>query len=128
MLRESVYTYDIKNPPGATVHALRKQKYDISMRQLADKCDPPLDHTTIRRLENNNGFTKHTLEKVAKALDVKESLLFYPPKVVEVFANLPPKLQEEVLALTEQEIIRITKKAIESLFHKTSNRVRRKHR
>lgn len=65
--RPSVYTYDITEPPGSTIHHLRSDVLDISQRALADECRPPLDHTTVRRLENNKGFTYDTLDRLANA-------------------------------------------------------------
>jgi transcriptional regulator with XRE-family HTH domain len=77
MKRPSVYVYDVKEPPGANVYRLRTAR-DWSMRTLAEKCVPPLEHTTIRRVEQNDGFTQDTLERVAKALGVQLYELFLP--------------------------------------------------
>lgn len=77
MQRPSVYPYTIKDPPGVNVHRLREAK-GLSMRELAQKCRPPLDHTTIRRIERNEGFTKDSLERVAKTLGVRVIDLFCP--------------------------------------------------
>ena len=77
MQRPSVYHYQITEPPGVNVHRLRETK-GWPMRELAQRCRPPLDHTTIRRLEYNNGYTQDTLERVAKALGVRVVDLFCP--------------------------------------------------
>lgn len=77
MQRPSVYPYTITEPPGVNVHRLRETK-GLSMRELAQKCQPPLDHTTIRRIERNEGFTKDSLERVAKTLGVRVIDLFCP--------------------------------------------------
>lgn len=53
------------------------------MRGLADRCHPPLDHTTIRRLEHNMGYTQDTVERVAKALGVEPNTLFLPHELAE---------------------------------------------
>lgn len=87
MQRPSVYTYDVKDPPGVNVHRLRGA-YGWSMRQLADKCRPALEHTTIRRLEHNLGYTQDTLERVAKALGVQVYELFLPPELTD-WPHLP---------------------------------------
>ena len=75
MQRPSVYTYGITEPPGANVYYFRN-KAGWSMRELAAMCKPPLEHTTIRRIENNLGYTQDTLEKIAKALGVTVVTLF----------------------------------------------------
>lgn len=77
MKRSSVYPYTNTDVPGFNIHRLRNE-YGWSMRELASKCRPSLDHTTIRRLEYNEGYTQDTLERVAKALDVAVSELFCP--------------------------------------------------
>ena len=83
MQRPSVYPYTIKDAPGVNINRLRVAM-GWSMRELADKCHPPLDHTTIRRLEHNKGFTQDTIERVAKALKVPNwQDLFLPPELAE---------------------------------------------
>ncbi len=77
MQRPSVYSYTIKEPPGVNVHRLRNER-GWSLRDLADKCRPPLDHSTIRRIERNEGFTHDCLKRVARALDVTVPELFCP--------------------------------------------------
>lgn len=88
MQRPSVYTYTIEAPPGVNVHRLRNA-IGWSMRQLADHCHPALDHTTVRRLEHNEGYTQDTLERIAaalgKGLGVKLMVadLFLPPELAD---------------------------------------------
>lgn len=89
MQRPSVYPYAVKEPPGIHVHRIRNA-LGLSQRALADKCHPALDHTTIRRLENNNGYTQDTLERVAKALGVRVFELFLPPELSD-WPSLPEK-------------------------------------
>lgn len=69
-----------RDPPGCNVHRMRLQ-LKLSQRALADKCKPALDHTTIRRLELNLGYTQDTLERVAKALGVDVPTLFLPTEL-----------------------------------------------
>lgn len=89
MQRPPVYDYTITKPPGVNVHRLRSEILDWSQRTLADKCHPPLDHTTIRRVEQNEGFTQDTLERVANAFT---RALGYPITVADLF--LPPELTD----------------------------------
>ncbi len=85
------------------------------MRELASRClkksGEPLNHTTIRRLENNNGFTHDTVKLVAEALGVKPEILFYSPRAAAVLANMSLKAQGEVLALAEDQVVRALKTA-----------------
>lgn len=90
MQRPSVYPYTIKEPPGINVHRLRNA-LGWSMRELAEKCQPPLDHTTVRRLEHNDGFTQDTIERIAKALKVPRwQDLFLPPELAD-WTHLPER-------------------------------------
>lgn len=75
MKRPSAYTYDVDDPPGVNIHRLRNKR-DWSQRNLADKCHPPLNHTTVHRLEHNKSFTHDCLKRVAIALDVTVLELF----------------------------------------------------
>ncbi len=90
MQRPSVYPYTINEPPGINVHRLR-QTYGWSMRELADKCHPPLDHTTVRRLENNKGFTQDTIERIAKALKVPRWQDLFLPLELADWPHLPER-------------------------------------
>jgi len=90
MQRASVYPYNITEPPGVNVHRLRNA-LGWSMRELADKCHPALDHTTVRRLERNEGFTQDTIERIAKALKVPRwQDLFLPPELAD-WSYLPER-------------------------------------
>lgn len=77
MQRPSAYPYTIKEPPGVNVHRLRTA-LGWDMRELAKKCKPPLDHSTIRRIERNESYTRDSLERVGKALGVTVKDLFCP--------------------------------------------------
>ena len=91
MQRPSVYKYTVTDPPGVNVHRLRNA-LGLSQRALAEKCHPTIEHTTIRRLENNLGFTQDTLERVAKAIGVQVYELFLPPALAE-WPSLPREAQ-----------------------------------
>lgn len=104
MQRPSVYAYTVTEPPGVNVHRLRNQR-GLSQRALADRCNPALDHTTIRRLEHNIGYTQDTLERVAKALGVTVPELFLPPDLAglvklpdDVRARLAETINDAVIA------------------------------
>jgi transcriptional regulator with XRE-family HTH domain len=106
MRRSPVYQHIKTDPPGETVYQLRIER-DISQRDLADKCSPRLNHTTIRRLENNLGFKKNTIDRVAKAFDIYPRLLFYPPEIAKRLAGRPIKYQQKILAKLEMRFAHI---------------------
>lgn len=80
--------------PGFNVHRHRS-RLKLSQRALAEKCRPALDHTTIRRLELNRGYTQDTLDRVAHALGVSIQDLFLPPELSE-WAELPQKSRQRI--------------------------------
>lgn len=94
MQRPSVYPYTNKEPPGVNVHRVRVA-LGLSIRALADKCCPPLDHSTIRRVEHNLGYTQDTLERVAKALGVNVYELFLPPELAD-WSTLPKSVRQRL--------------------------------
>ena len=112
MKRESVYPYTEKEAPGVNVHKLRVEM-GLSQRALGDKCRPPLDHTTIRRLENNKGYTQDTLERVARALRLERYQdLFLPPELFE-YTHLSPQAKERIAAaITDAAVAERYKKKI----------------
>ena len=111
MRRRPVYPHTKTDLPGETVYQLRIE-LEQSQRALADKCNPRVNHTTIRRLENNLGFKKNTLDRVAKALDVHPVLLFYPPEVAKRLARFPIERQRQFLARAARQLIFVTRKYI----------------
>lgn len=94
MKRDSVYPYEITDAPGANIHRLRVEK-DWSLRELSSRCNPPLDHSTVARLEKNRGATMDTIERVAAALGVQPSDLWLPPEIFE-YSRLPDEKKKKV--------------------------------
>lgn len=72
----------VDEPPGRNVRHFRLRQ-GLSQRGLAELCHPALDNTTIWRLENNNGYTQDTLERVAQALGIKVEALFLPLELAD---------------------------------------------
>lgn len=97
MQREPVYAYENTDPPGYNIHRLRRAA-DLSQRALGDSCIPALDHTTIRRVENNKGYTQDTLERIAVALSkrigakIEVQDLFLPRELAD-WPTLPEKVR-----------------------------------
>ena len=103
MQRPSVYLYTITEPPGVNVNRLRNA-LGWPMRELAARCHPVVDHTTIRRLEHNDGFTQDTVERVAKALAVtKWQDLFLPPELAMAGWSFLTKRDQSRLAKFVQD-------------------------
>lgn len=94
--RPPVYTYAETAPPGATIHKLREAN-DWSQRYLGERCEPPMDHTAIQRIERNKGYTRNSLERVAAALGVQVHTLFLPPELLP-YASLPPEIKQRIAA------------------------------
>ena len=66
--------------PGDNIRKRRKEA-GLSMRALAEKCNPALDHTTVRRIELGQGFTQDTLERIAVALNCDMTDFFLPDEL-----------------------------------------------
>ncbi|MEJ1355721.1 MAG: helix-turn-helix domain-containing protein [Candidatus Sedimenticola sp. (ex Thyasira tokunagai)] len=94
MQRQSTYPYTETESPGAVIHHLRNEA-GLSQRGLADRCNPPLDHTTIRRIEHNEGYTKDSLERIAVALSVTVADLFLPSALAQ-YPSLPAEARERI--------------------------------
>lgn len=86
--------------PGSNVRRLR-EACEWTLRALADATHPPLDHTTVFRLEANNGYTQDTLERIASALSrglgrtISVAELFLPPELSD-WPILPAKAQARI--------------------------------
>ena len=83
-----------ETPPGGNIYRLRLE-HGLSLRALAEKCVPELDHTTIRRIERNEGYTQDTLERVAKVFNVTVQDLFLPQQL-EQWPSLNAQTQERI--------------------------------
>lgn len=97
MQRKSVYPYTLTDPPGVNIRALRLAR-DWSQRTLADRCDPPMDHTAVQRMERNKHYTSNSLRRVAAALGVRVQDLFLPPEIVQ-YARLTDDRRRRIAAL-----------------------------
>ena len=63
--------------PGDRIRALRKRA-GFTVREIAVECDPPMDFSTVARIENNNGYTSSTLMRLATAIDCEVWDFFLP--------------------------------------------------
>lgn len=94
-------------PPGVNIRRLREAA-GLSLRGLAALCDVPsdartLDHTTIRRLERNEGYTQDSLTRIAAALTkalathISVPDLFLPPELFD-WRELPEEARARIAA------------------------------
>ena len=81
-------------PPGKRIRELR-QKSGYSLREFASRCNPPMDYTTIGRIERNMGYTGDSLERFAAVLGCEVSDFFLPDKLAR-YAELPEQMKDRV--------------------------------
>lgn len=94
MKRESVYPYTVTAPPGANIHRLRKAR-DLTLRELAKACKPPLTFPACSRIEKNMGYTQDSLQRIAGALRVNIADLFLPPELA-LLPLLPHAVRDRI--------------------------------
>ncbi|PJE79647.1 hypothetical protein CI610_01361 [invertebrate metagenome] len=63
--------------PGKRIRKLRKEA-GLSLRDLAELCDPPIDFTTVGRIERDMGYTSDSLKRICSVLKCEVSDLFLP--------------------------------------------------
>ncbi len=63
--------------PGDRIRALRK-KAGLTVREIALECDPPMDFSTVARIENNKGYTCCTLMRLAEVVGCEVWDFFLP--------------------------------------------------
>lgn len=80
--------------PGKRIRELR-QKSGLSLREFASRCNPPMDYTTVGRIERNMGYTGDSLERFADVLGCEVSDFFLPDQLA-AFAELPADMQNDV--------------------------------
>jgi len=86
--------------PGATIFNMR-ESLGLSQRKFAMECRPELDHTTIRRVELNQGYTQDTLERLAATFSrllqrkVRVEDFFLPPGLAK-YAELPSDVKARI--------------------------------
>lgn len=86
-------------PPGSTIRWLRKQR-GWSQLQLGEACEPPLDPTSIGRIEKNESYTSDSLGRIARALKVSEEQLFLPVSLMP-YATLDDAGRERVESMLQ---------------------------
>lgn len=80
--------------PGDRIREIRKAK-GYTLRSMAENCNPPIDYTTIGRIEKNIGYTKDSLERFAAVLGCTVSDFFLYDDL-KGFTELPDDLRKDV--------------------------------
>ena len=80
--------------PGKRIRELRKQA-GYSLRDFASQCNPPMDYTTVGRIERNMGYTGDSLERFAAVLNCEVSDFFLPDSLAR-FTELPQEMRDRV--------------------------------
>jgi len=100
MENKAPYNTEADQPPGINIRRLRKEQ-ELSLRELGSRCIPELVHTTIRRVENNDGWTRDTIMRLAKALGIKNYTdLFLPPELF-AYSYLDTEAKERVANMVQ---------------------------
>lgn len=112
-MSKSPYPYLEKDPPGATIHALRVAK-GWTIENLASRCEAiagkPFNVSTISRVERNLSYTQHTLRIIADALGVPLKTLLTPPELLNIppeinaLLSLPASVKDPVLAVARYAV------------------------
>lgn len=89
--------------PGDRIRELRKAK-GFTLRSMAENCDPPMDYTSIGRIEKNIGYTKDSLERFATVLGCNVSDFFLYDEL-KGFTDLPDDLKKDVAKHIQHLII-----------------------
>lgn len=89
--------------PGDRIRELRKAK-GFTLRSMAENCNPPMDYTSIGRIEKNIGYTKDSLERFATVLGCNVSDFFLYDEL-KGFTELPEDLKQNVAKHIQHLII-----------------------
>jgi hypothetical protein len=85
--RKSVYTNINLESPGSHIFWVRDHLLNMSQRDLASECIPPMNHTTIQRIEAGGSYRKDTLDKISATFsrlldrEVTTAMLFLPDEI-----------------------------------------------
>ena len=72
-----------------------RKRAGYPLRDLAARCNPPMDYSTVGRIERNMGYTGDSLERIAKVLDC-EVYDFFLPDELTGFTELPADMRSNV--------------------------------
>ena len=86
--------------PGKRIREFRNRA-GLSLRELAAECDPPMDHTSVGRIERGYGYTGDSLERFAKVLGCEVYDFFLPDELIK-FSELTPENKATVANIIGQ--------------------------
>ena len=94
--------------PGKRIREMRKQA-GLTLRELAEMCDPVMDYTTIGRIERGNGYSSDSLERFAVVFKCSVSDFFLPDELAR-YSNLSKESRHDIVkhinALADAELNR----------------------
>ena len=80
--------------PGQRIREMRNAR-QLSMKDLAENCNPPMDFSTVGRIEKNKGYTKDSLERFAQVLECDVSDFFLYEEIKD-YTHLPDDARQDV--------------------------------
>ena len=83
--------------PGDRIRQLRK-KTGLTVRELAVECNPPMDFSTVARIENNHGYTSCSMMRMAEVIGC-ETYDFFLPDGLAGYTHLTQSQKEQVHSL-----------------------------
>ena len=89
--------------PAKNLIRFRKEA-GLSMRGLGEKCEPPLDHVTIQRIERGGGFTGDTLGRLAVALGLSGYEAFFFPEEIADYGKLTEASKQVVATIIRGQL------------------------
>lgn len=100
MENEPKYEDEKNTPPGVNIRKLREAR-GLSLREMGKLCIPELAHTTITRIENNGGWQRETIERLAKALQVKHYQDLFLPSELFGYSYLGDEAKQRVANMVQ---------------------------
>ncbi len=89
-----------ESAPGGRIKYLRNQRH-LTQREFVKLCEKSMDFTALGRIERNLGYTRSSLEKIAKVLNC-EVYDFFIPKELKDFTNLSEEDKKTILSLIKR--------------------------
>ena len=83
--------------PGERIRELRK-KAGLTIHEVAEESNPPMDFSTVERIENNNGYTSDTMSRIAEVIGC-EVHDFFLPEGLAGYTNLTQFQKQQVHGL-----------------------------
>ena len=80
--------------PGRRIREMRQDR-KMTLKDLAERCNPPMDFSTVGRIEKNKGYTKDSLERFAEVMGCTVSD-FFLPESIKGYTGLPSEARCDI--------------------------------